>query len=189
MIDIDELRAPEIQLHRLTKADSVYTFYHDETNNIRKLHIGERGLNVAELKVFVLGGIVHEGPPRPLDIGPLRAAMRIQKTAHEIKLEHVARGDFLDVLRSKKLTTFLQWIADQGLMIHYHHLDPLYWSVVDIVDSIVPWLKNPALYQYHALLKSDLALVLRCNLAATVGLFPSLRVSRFVARKPQAVSE
>lgn len=170
-MDVDELRNPQIELHGLTKADSVHTFYHDETNNIRKLHIGAGGLNVAELKVFVLGGIVHEGPPRPLDIAPLRAAMRIQKTAHEIKLEHVAKGDFLDVLRSKKLTTFLQWITDNMLMIHYHDLDPLYWSVVDIIDSIVPWLKNPALYQYHALLKSDLALVLRRNLAVTIGLF------------------
>lgn len=171
MLDIDELREPQIELHGLTKADGVYTFYHDETNNIRKLYIGARGLNVAELKVFVLGGIVHEGPPRSLDIAPLRAAMRIQKTAGEIKLEHVAKGDFLEVLRSKKLTTFLQWIADNRLMIHYHDLDPLYWSVVDIIDSTVPWLKNPALYQYHALLKSDLALVLRRNLSTTIQLF------------------
>lgn len=171
MLDIDELRDPEIALHGLTKADRVYTFYHDETNNIRKLHIDDKGLNVAEVKVFVLGGLVHEGPPRPLDIAPLHAAMRIQKTANEIKLEHVAKGDFLNVLRSKKLTTFLEWVGDKGLMIHYHDLDPLYWSVVDIIDSIVPWLKNPALYQYHALLKSDLALVLRRNLSVTIQLF------------------
>jgi hypothetical protein len=128
-------------------------------------------LNVAELKVFVLGGVVHEGAPRSIDIQPLRAAMRIQKTAREIKLEHVAKGGFLDLLRSAKLTTFLRWITDNGLMVHYHELDPLYWSTVDIIDSIISVLGNPSLFQYHALLKSDLAEVLRSDLPATVNLF------------------
>ena len=171
MIDIDELREPQIRLGGLTKAGQSYTFYHDETNNIRKLHIAAKGLNVAELKVFVLGGVVHEGTPRAIDLQPLRTAMRIQKTAPEIKLEHVAKGEFLDLLRSTKLTTFLRWIAGNGLMIHYHELDPLYWSVVDIVDSILSKLHDPVLIQHHMLLKSDLVAVLRSDLPATIGLF------------------
>lgn len=171
LVDIDEFREPQIRMYGLTKADKSYTFYHDETNNIRKLHVAAQGLNVAELRIFVLGGVVHEGAPHPIDIEPLRTAMRIQKTACEIKLEHVAKGDFLELLRSTKLTTFLRWISDNGLMLHYHDLDPLYWSTVDIVDSIVSKLRNPALLQYHALLKSDLAAVLRSNLPATISLF------------------
>lgn len=171
MVDIDAFREPQIRLHGLGNADKSYTFYHDETNNIRKLHVAAQGLNVAELKVFVLGGVVHEGPPRPLDIQPLRAAMRIQKTAAEIKLEHVAKGGFLELLNSPRLTTFLRWIADNHLTIHYHDLDPLYWSIVDIIDSILSELRDPALLQYHTLLKSDLAAVLRANLAATINLF------------------
>lgn len=160
-----------MRLHQLSKADTRYTFYHDETNNVRKLHIDARGLNVAELKVFVLGGVVHEGEPYPIDIRPLRDAMQIQETAHEIKLEHVAIGMFLDLLRSTKLTIFLRWIADSGLMIHYHDLDPLYWSIADIIDSILSNIDNPMLVQHHALLKSDLAAILRCDLKATIGLF------------------
>jgi Protein of unknown function (DUF3800) len=171
LLDIDELRDSQIRLHGLTKADNSYTFYHDETNNIRKLHVAAHGLNVAELKTFVLGGVVHAGPPQPLDLEPLRAAMRIQRTAPEIKLEHVAKGDFLELLGSAKLTTFLRWITDSGLMIHYHDLDPLYWSIVDIIDSIIPELCDPMLFQHQALLKSDLAAVLRSNLPATIGLF------------------
>jgi len=171
LVDIDEFRESQIRMYGLTKANKSYTFYHDETNNIRKLHVGAQGLNVAELKVFVLGGVVHDGPPRAIDIQFLRAAIRIQKTAPEIKLEHVAKGDFLELSRSAKLTTFLRWITDDGLMIHYHDLDPLYWSTVDIVDSILSKLRDPALIQYHALLKSDLAAVLRSNLPATIGLF------------------
>jgi hypothetical protein len=97
--------------------------------------------------------------------------MRIQKTAPEIKLEHVAKGEFLNLLRSTKLTTFLRWIANNGFMIHYHELDPLYWSIVDIVDSILPELSDPFLFHHQALLKSDLAAVLRCDLRATISLF------------------
>lgn len=69
------------------------------------------------------------------------------------------------------MTTFLRWIADSGLMIHYHELDPLYWSVVDIVDSILFKLRDLALIQCHALLKSDLTAVSRSELQATIGLF------------------
>ncbi|MCP3441998.1 DUF3800 domain-containing protein [Bradyrhizobium sp. CCGUVB14] len=171
MVDIDEFRDSQMRMYGLAKVDESYTFYHDETNNIRKLHVAAQGLNVAELKVFILGGVVHNGAPRPIDIQPLRAAMRIQKTASEIKLEHVAKGGFLELLRSAKLTTFLRWITDSGLMIHYHELDPLYWSIVDIVDSILPELRDPALIHYHALLKSDLAAILRSDLPATIVLF------------------
>ena len=189
MVDIDELREPQIRLNGLTKANNSYTFYHDETNNVRNLHVGAQGLNVAELKVFILGGVVHDGAPRPLDIQSLRTAMRIQKTAPEIKLEHVAKGDFLGLLRSPKLTTFLRWITDNGLMIHYNELDPLYWSIVDIIDSILPELGDPILFQHHALMKSDLAAVLRSNLPATIALFYHYSYPGFSSRKLQAVPE
>lgn len=156
MIDVDKIRDPQIQVFGLTGADNVYTFYHDETSNIRNLHIDEQGLNVPDLKTFVLGGIVHEGPQRPIDLSSLRQAIRIQPLANEIKLKHVAKGEFFDILKSSKLTAFYQWITDNDLMVHYHELDPLYWSVVDVIDPILPELSNPMLIQYHALLKSDL---------------------------------
>jgi hypothetical protein len=172
VMDIDKLRDGQIRLHQLDNVDARYTFYHDETNNLGKLHIGVHGLNVAELNVFVLGGVVHAGEPRPINIEPLREAMHLhQKSADEIKFKHVAKGRFPDLLQSPRLTTFLRWITDNGLMIHYHELDPLYWSTVDIVDSILPKLDNPMLIVYHALLKSDLITVLRCDLPATIGLF------------------
>src|SRR5260370_39736621 len=125
-MDIDWLRNKQMRLHQLSKADTRYTFYHDETNNVRKLHIDARGLNVAELKVLVLGGVVHEGEPYPIDIGPLRDAMQIQETAHDIKLEHAAIGLFLVLFRSTNLTSFLRWIADPGLMIPNPDPHPLY---------------------------------------------------------------
>ncbi len=171
MIDIDEIRDAHIEMYGLSKADEVYTFYHDETNNIKKLRLDARGLNVAEPAIFVLGGVVHDGAPRPLDIQPLRDAMRIQKSADEIKLKHVAKGELLDLLKSDKLTTFLKWISDSDLVVHYHALDPLYWSLVDIMDSILYRLGERRLIEIHAELKADLATLLRANLPATTSMF------------------
>ncbi len=171
MVDVNEIRTPQIELFDLIGADDTYTFYHDETNNIRKLHINGGHLNIVELKTFVLGGVVHRGLSHPINIEELRQAMKIQKSANEIKLKHVAKGDFLDLLDSPKLTIFLKWLSDNELMIHYHELDPLYWSIVDIIDSILPFLDMLELFQYHALLKSDLNEVIRSDLTFAIDLF------------------
>lgn len=170
MIDIDEIREAHKKFHGLSKADAVYTFYHDETNNIIKLRLNEQGLNIAEPNVFVLGGIVHDGLPCSLDIQPLRKSLQIQQSAHEIKLKHIAKGDFLDLLKSDKLTTFLQWVSDSGMFIHYHALDPIYWSLIDIMDSILHELDEPLLMELHNTLKADLVTLLRTNLSATTSL-------------------
>ncbi|GGG87435.1 DUF3800 domain-containing protein [Edaphobacter dinghuensis] len=171
MIDLDELRDGQIRFHHLGQTDSVYTFYYDETNNVRKLYVDEDGFNVASPKIFILGGIAHEGKVRAIDISTLRQAMNIQKNVCELKLAHVAKGEFVELLKSEKLAIFLRWIRDDGFIIHYHELDPLYWSVVDIVDSILAKSDHAMLLHYHALLKSDLTAVFRNNLRATAALF------------------
>ncbi|UVT18315.1 MAG: DUF3800 domain-containing protein (plasmid) [Nitrospira sp.] len=158
-------------MHGLTKADAEYVFYHDETNNIKKLRLGVQGFNVTEPGVFVLGGVVHDGAPRSFDPESLRNAMHIQRSAGELKLKHVAKGEFLDLLTSDKLTTFLQWISDNDLFVHYHALDPLFWSLVDIMDSILYRLGEPRLMELHIRLKADLTALLRANLPETTSLF------------------
>ncbi len=171
MIDLDKMRGQLVRFHGLTGTDASATLYYDETNNIRKLHIEQGGLNVAELNVFVLGGIVHSGHPRLIDLSPLREAMWIQKTASEIKLKHVAPGVFPDILRSTKLTTLLRWISDNDLLIHYQALDPFFWSVVDIVDSLLHKIGDTMLIHGHGVLKSDLTEILRAEFDATIDLF------------------
>jgi hypothetical protein len=169
-MDIDKIRAIDIALHGLTRADLPYTFYHDETNNIKKLHIDRGSLNIADIKVFVLGGIVHAGPPRCIDLAALRQDLRIQSSAREIKLKHVARGSFLEILTSEKLSMFLQWLTQNDLFVHYSELDPLFWSFVDIIDSILH--AEPKLIGRDPIsLKSDLTELLRADLASTVQLF------------------
>src|SRR5258707_1318583 len=61
MIDVNQIRGPNIALRGLTKADAPYTMYYDETNNIRRLHLRADGLNVPEPKCFVIAGIAHRG--------------------------------------------------------------------------------------------------------------------------------
>lgn len=171
MIDLDNLREGQIRLHNLENTDAVHTFFYDETNNIRKLYVDADGFNVSLPRPFILGGIVYEGEPRPIDIGPLRQALKIQTNVRELKLAHIAKGEFTDLLTSPKLTVFLSWVRDNGFFIHYHQLDPLYWSTVDTVDSILTENNHGPLLHYHALLKSDLTATLRSDLQATSSLF------------------
>jgi hypothetical protein len=55
-------------------------------------------------------------------------------------------------------------------MIHYHELDPLYWAIADIVDSVLGE-ELTHLRPFHMHLKSDLVSILRADLPATVRLF------------------
>lgn len=168
---LEELRAAEIAMHGLRNVDGEYSFYYDETNNIRKLHIRDGRLNVVELKDFVLGGVVRKGKPVEFDLVKLRSDLKLQKNIGELKLKHIAQGDFLNLVKSEKLATFLQWLLDSKAIIHYHHLDPFYWSIVDIIDSIVLGIGEPAVTAHRQILKFDLYEVLKNNLSITVTVF------------------
>jgi len=171
MIDVNEMRNPAIRLHGLTKTDAIYTIYYDETNNIRRLLITPDGLNIRNPQCFVLGGVAHTGTARDLNVETLRTALKIQKSAKEIKLKHLGKGDFLDLLDTQKITTFLDWLLAEQLFIHYQVLDVMYWSMVDIVDSIVTELAQAELMVIAPALKNDLYTVLRDDLDGTVDLF------------------
>jgi hypothetical protein len=171
VIDLNQWRDNQIQLGGLSGIEKPSTFYYDETNNVRKLTLNARGFNVGEVNVFVLGGISHLGNPRALDLIGLRKAMRIQQNAKELKFHHVAKGTFPEILRSASLRTFLTWLNDCDLLIHYHEVDPVYWSIVDIIDSILHGIGDPSLYRAHEILKSDLTEILRAEMLATTDLF------------------
>ena len=170
MIDVNEMRDIIVAAYQLTNVDEPYTFYYDETNNVRKLHLTADGMNIRRPECFVIGGIVHRGPPRPIDLAPLRAGLRLQATVKEIKLEHLGKGRFLQVLASPKVETFLAWIAAQGFLIHYQVTDLLYWSIVDIVDSILTEIGESPLTAAHLLLKDSLYSVLRDDVDGTAEL-------------------
>jgi Protein of unknown function (DUF3800) len=161
MIDVNEIRNSIIALHSLQNVDEPYTFYYDETNNVKKLHLTPDSMNIRRPACFLVGGIVHRGQPRSIDLAPLRTLLQIQPSAKEIKLKHIGKGDFLDLLQSKKIELLLQWIVQQGFFIHYSAIDIFYWSIVDIVDSILAELGKLSLYEWHMQLKNSLYMVLR----------------------------
>lgn len=110
--------------------------YHDETNNIRRLTLSELGLNAPDNKTFVIGGVALLPGTEIVEWQQLRQLLRMQPSATEIKFEHLAKGNYEEVLGSRKLASFLQWLMDQNMMVHYSALDPLYWSILDIIESL-----------------------------------------------------
>lgn len=121
-----------------------YVFFYDETNNIRKFWIRDDGFN-EQPKNFVLGGIVHKKSAPLTGLDELVKSLHIQKSAKEIKFNQLATGSYLGVLNSQKIRTLLEWLIANEVFIHYTNFNILYWSLVDIVDSL--WVE-PELRQY-----------------------------------------
>jgi len=159
-----------IQAHGIRRADDKFVFYYDETNNIRKFLLTDDGTNVAEHKNFVLGGIaLQEGQALP-EIAPLRDALGMQGNAPEIKFKHVASGDFEAVLASRKMARFLAWLTERQLAIHYSSINIVYWSIVDIVDSILASKRFDAFSHGRREMKNELYRIARMDLPAFLAL-------------------
>lgn len=170
MLDVDAIRKPIVALNDVAGIDRPYTFYYDETNNLQKLVLRERGLNVPSPGCFAVGGIVHRGSPPCIEIAALRERLRTQPSATELKLKHVAKGSFLELLDSRKLGMVMQWLSEQGFLVHFLAVDLFYWATTDIVDSLLTGLEQPQLFAAHAFLKDALFSVLRTDLDATAAL-------------------
>lgn len=151
--------------------DSAYTFYYDETNNIKKFYVRENDFNYTFTANFVLGGLLHLG--QAPNVQPLIDGFKQQKTAKEVKFKHIANGDFLDCLKSEKLKLFLQFVKDSDLYVHYSSLNILYWSIVDIVDSAI--VSSDAAKQlgpqFANHLKNDLYKLSRLEIDSVIELF------------------
>jgi len=151
-MNITENRESEIEVMQFENIDNKYTFFYDETNNIRKLFLKENGKVNIQLKElnqnFLLGGVCYEDTTTltSVDFEKLKSDLYLDKKIiennWEIKFKHIAKGDFLECLKSKKLKTFLEWIISNNLYIHYSSLDIFYWSIVDILESSVEHYKQ-----------------------------------------------
>lgn len=158
-IDVNVQRDPAITLYGLPVTDEARTFYYDETNNHRLVKVTPDGLNVADPRPFILGGVSHPGPRRDIDLMPLRRTMGIQPGLPELKYDKVAKGDFPRMLGSQRLAHFLSWIVGEDLLIHFIAVDPVYYSFVDIIDSM----PQVGMFDFEErmILKNDLYRVLR----------------------------
>lgn len=133
--DVSDVRRMTKMLAPTADFDSSFIFYYDETNNIRKFYVREIDFNSSFNSNFVLGGLVYEG--NQPDIKPLFDRLNLQKNITEVKLKHIAKGEFLDCLKAEKLNIFLKCLLENDLYIHYSSLNILYWSIADIVDSAI----------------------------------------------------
>lgn len=133
--DVTEIRNLTKILAPTADFDGSYTFYYDETNNIRKFYVKEADFNYSFSANFVLGGIVHEGSSP--DFSSLFTSLNLQKTIKEVKLKHIAKGEFLECLKADKLNYFLKYLLESECFIHYSSINILYYSLVDIVDSAI----------------------------------------------------
>ena len=173
MIDfeISEIRKFTKMLAPTADFDSAFTFYYDETNNIKKFYVRENDFNYTFTANFVLGGLVHLG--QEPNVQPLIDSFKLQKTATEVKFKHIANGLFLDCLKSEKLKLFLQFLRDNDLYVHYSSLNILYWSLVDIVDSAI--VSSEAArqlgLQFSNHLKNDLYKLSRLEIDSVIQLF------------------
>lgn len=121
-----------------------YHMYFDETNNFKRVKINEnrqiiRTLNIDNIREhFILGGIATKDDEKPISLEELKNIVNIhQKNIKEIKSANIYKGDFLNILKSKKLTPILNFLYDKHWFIHFSDVNLLYYSIVDIVDSLL----------------------------------------------------
>lgn len=99
--------------------------------------------------------------------------LNLQNNIKEVKPKHIAKGNFLDCLKSEKLNCFLTYFLDSDLYIHYSSLNILYWSIVDIVDSAIA--DSEVAMQlgldFSNYLKNDLYKLARLEIKSVIELF------------------
>lgn len=166
--NLTKLQLPDVDL------TAKYTFYYDETNNIRKFYVKEQDFNTSFDLTFVLGGLVHSNRTKP-EIETLFEGIRLQKSISEIKLKHLATGDFLECLTSDKLNVFLINLLKSKFYVHLSTVNVFYYSLVDIVDSAIA---NSEISQQLGMpfamhLKNDLYRLAKIEKEAVVDLFYS----------------
>ncbi|MBZ9763969.1 hypothetical protein LB553_24230 [Mesorhizobium sp. CA8] len=113
----------------------------------------------------------------------------MQLNAPEIRLKHVAAGEILELLNAPRLEIFLKWLIEQELFVQYSII-PLYWSIVDTIDSILKARAAAALLAVASQLKNDLYTLLRHDCDDTVDIFIRYRYPDVgPERRPAFVAE
>lgn len=137
MINVEEFYKAIEELHGYKDNGKKYVFYYDETNNYRKVKITEKGLNDFNVMLnnYTLGGICFE-KSKEKDAEELIKNLKLQNN-QELKSKTFFRGKntFIDCIEHKKLNLILNWILNNAY-VHYLDIDSIYFSVIDIVDSI-----------------------------------------------------
>jgi len=153
-----------------------WNLYYDETGNWRSISYKDGKVKDPRAfeRDFILGGIVvtdETALPELLD-----DSRKLPAPNGEIKGNTVLGGskNFWQVLKRQETTNFLNLISNDGIAVHYHAQDNLYYSIVDIVDSILAMPVHRATTIFERELKNELH---RCALRNPVAFLNEL--SRF----------
>lgn len=149
-INVEDQKKAIFDLNGIPPFEEEMTFYYDESGNCRKFSLTDTGFNnIDALKGdFVLAGVAHEGKSLDIDVLSLYTALDYKEGQKELKFKHLFHNskDFQSFMGSKRATGFLEWLSRSGLYIHYSALNNLYYSLVDIVDSL--WETHPQCIMY-----------------------------------------
>ena len=166
IINVEEHQKNLYDLNGIQPLEEEMTFFYDETSNGRLFSLGSKGFNDSHafLGDFILGGVAHEGKSFPIDEEGLRNAVNFNKTQKEMKFKHLysKSNDFISFMNSKKATNFFYWLSKSGLYIHYTLLNRLYYSLVDIVDSL--WDDSNYIYLVYFEYKNLMYYLIHSNL-------------------------
>ncbi|KJV50066.1 hypothetical protein VH86_02580 [Pantoea sp. BL1] len=131
--------------------DNKYDFYYDESNNIRVFSLRGHKYNTdynpqnPYSPIFVIGGIVTDEGVYDNTLNEMLTALSLPKNINEIKLKHIIKGDFHEMLDSRKIEVFLNWLLKSKYNIHYFAVNTVYWSFLDLIEDAVDYLlKNNA---------------------------------------------
>lgn len=118
-----------------------YVFYYDESNNCRKFWVDDskQKFNTDYTADFVLAGLVRkEEDTVDVSLETFRKPLKLQANVDEIKFKNLyAKGDFLQCVKEKRLFETLSWIDKSPFYIHYTNVNNLFYTLVEIFDSIV----------------------------------------------------
>lgn len=118
-----------------------YVFYYDESNNCRKFWVDDskQQFNTDYTADFVLAGLVKkEEDIVDVSLETFRKPLKLQGNVEEIKFKNLyAKGDFLQCVKEKRLLETLSWIDKSPFYIHYTNVNNLFYTLVEIFDSIV----------------------------------------------------
>lgn len=118
-----------------------YVFYYDESNNCRKFWVDDskQQFNTDYTADFVLAGLVKkEEDTVDVSLETFRKPLKLQGNVEEIKFKKLyAKGDFLQCVKENRLFETLSWIDKSPFYIHYTNVNNLFYTLVEIFDSIV----------------------------------------------------
>lgn len=137
-----------------------WRLYYDETGNWRSVSYKDgkvRDTRAFE-RDFILGGIAVTDDAALPEL--LEGSKKLPAPNGEIKCKSVLGGskDFRRVLRRQETTDFLNLIDRDGVAVHYHAQDNLYYSIIDIVDSLIAMPIHGATAMFERELKNELYL-------------------------------